>query len=76
MGNKRNKKTNIKEDFDSQVEDVSIPFECDYCSFETMDVNLLTEHVANCCSSDQLAVMDSTGLKDDSKFICLVCCDG
>lgn len=37
-----------------------------------MDANLLTEHVANCCGSDEVAVMDSNV---DSKFICLVFCE-
>lgn len=75
MGNKRNKKTIVKEDFVSKIEDVSTSFECDYCSFETMDLNVLNSHVANCCSADQPASLDSSGLKDDSQFVCPVCCD-
>lgn len=75
MGNKKNKKTKIQEDIDSHVENVTTSFECDYCSFETMDVNVLTKHVANCCSSDQPTVLGSTGLNEDSKFICPVCLD-
>lgn len=73
MGNKKNKKTKIKVDIGSEVEDVKASFECDYCSFETTDMNVLTKHVANCCSSDQLAVVGLTGLKDDLKFVCPVC---
>lgn len=75
MGNKKNERTKIKQDIFSKAEDDTTLFECDYCPFETMDMNVLTKHVANCCSSDQLAALASSGLKDNLQFVCPVCCD-